>query len=886
MKTIITEANKNKIMENNTMQHPNNKNSQKREDSNEKDKNPMENKPKPNPNDTKPNDHKEPTPNALNMDKTKANWEDDSDDEQMNEGNSGSRGYQMKRGERTLVNDSSRTQPINIMKEGIDGNATEAGFKAMYQMKFTTPETNKMNIISQDTDNNQDSDTISWTRQEKEMIASWERDESFKGNPIKFHHLTTEEQDKILTERKNISKIVEKMRKKKYELGMPNYFHEKHPAPTPSPYGKPIPTSLPEAKTLEEAWQIPKKRATSSTPTRKVVRTTQIKDDNPFLPIAPQENTGKEEYSADNMEIENDASPQKMKPNGNTPIRGKRMNSAQLREALQATHEEFNEMADNFDAIMAEAKRYNEEQRNKLDDVDEDEPTTENKSQAKKENDTMPTTNHPKDYDTQEDETMTETNDKDNHHNENHQSRPQSSLQKAVQEEKHKQAQQQPSHTSTPEAPTTKSNNTKTKRIQGEYRTNLHMEFMQVEFKKIKDRTTLRQTTLGLMIAMLTVDNKLKFYDAYGDPVTLKDIEEISEEDYDKRFETNEAINRRPRKDEAKIKYNNAIQVQTYQELRRLKFLNEGENPYMHYLREHHIHTKTVGLITSNWYYRVGGWYGYKVQFLHNATIKQFIVNSIFEVISKSLLQEIEDALKNEGDLSEEVRLNQENFDLIFELQPETFSIGEGKENHTSAKVMEISCPGCILQQFRNLCLTSLPTDNETDPGKSLGYFAPSNIGTIMDTQAEGQEAIKLQLRRHNRETENQQNIPLFYIPDLTLQVLDDSRNPVTLRDRLLQISQGLTIFANDTDIPGHYKLIVKTDKQDASLKTTRDKIDEYLQKLYEPRPQLYHTEWGLPTAYRYKSNRIEIPQEADAITIYRQKMKNQVKNTRPKKPK
>jgi hypothetical protein len=29
----------------------------------------------------------------------------------------------------------------------------------------------------------------SWTRQEKEMIASWERDESFKGTDIKFHHL-------------------------------------------------------------------------------------------------------------------------------------------------------------------------------------------------------------------------------------------------------------------------------------------------------------------------------------------------------------------------------------------------------------------------------------------------------------------------------------------------------------------------------------------------------------------------------------------------------------------------------------------------------------------------------------------------------------------------
>jgi hypothetical protein len=77
----------------------------------------------------------------------------------------------------------------------------------------------------------------------------------------------------------------------------------------------------------------------------------------------------------------------------------------------------------------------------------------------------------------------------------------------------------------------------------------------------------------------------------------------MSEEDYDKRFETNEALNRRPRKDKAKIKYNNAIQVQTYDALRRLKFLNEGKNQIMLYLREHHIHTKTVGLITSNWYY-------------------------------------------------------------------------------------------------------------------------------------------------------------------------------------------------------------------------------------------------------------------------------------------
>jgi hypothetical protein len=29
------------------------------------------------------------------------------------------------------------------------------------------------------------------------------------------------------------------------------------------------------------------------------------------------------------------------------------MNSAQLREALKVTHEEFNKMADNFDVIMA-----------------------------------------------------------------------------------------------------------------------------------------------------------------------------------------------------------------------------------------------------------------------------------------------------------------------------------------------------------------------------------------------------------------------------------------------------------------------------------------------------------------------------------------------------
>jgi hypothetical protein len=297
----------------------------------------------------------------------------------------------------------------------------------------------------------------------------------------------------------------------------------------------------------------------------------------------------------------------------------------------------------------------------------------------------------------------------------------------------------------------------------------------------------------------------------------------------------------------------------------------------MQFLREHHIHTKTVGLITSNWYYRVGGWYGFKVQFLHNATIKHFIVESLFQTMTHSQLQEIEESLKNSGDLSEEVILDKDNFHMIFELQPETFSIGEGKENHTAAKVMEISCPGCILQQFRNLCIMALPLDNDTDPGKSLGYFASSNIGTIMDTQDEGKEAIKLQLRRHNRETENQQNIPLFYIPDLTLQVLDEQRNTVTLRDRLLQIANGITIFANNTDIPGHYKLIVKTDAQDTNLKPIRDKLDDYLSKLFEPRPTLYNPEWGLPTSYRYKPKRTELPQETDAMTIYRQKMKNQM---------
>jgi hypothetical protein len=357
-----------------------------------------------------------------------------------------------------------------------------------------------------------------------------------------------------------------------------------------------------------------------------------------------------------------------------------------------------------------------------------------------------------------------------------------------------------------------------TKRIAGKTRTTLHMEFMQYEFKSIKDQKDLKTAALGMLIAMLTTDSRLKFFDAYGDAVTLQDMEDMTPEDYDQRFETKEAINRRPRKDEAKTKYNNAIQVQTYEELRRLKFQHEGENAFMQYLRESHIHTQTIGLITSNWYYRVGGWYGFKVQYLHNPTIKTFIVRRLFQLITSSQLKEIEEILKNEGDLSEDTELNQDNFDTIFELNPQTFSMADSQKSVTTAKVMEISCPGCILQQFRNLCIKALPIDNEQEPGRSIGYFTPSNIGTIMETQEEGQEAILLQLRRHNREIENQQNIPLFFIPDMNLQVLDDSRTTVTLRDRLLQISKGLTIFPNNTDIPGHYKLIIKAHFKDIKM--------------------------------------------------------------------
>jgi hypothetical protein len=144
-----------------------------------------------------------------------------------------------------------------------------------------------------------------------------------------------------------------------------------------------------------------------------------------------------------------------------------------------------------------------------------------------------------------------------------------------------------------------------------------------------------------------------------------------------------------------------------------------------------------------------------------------------------------------------------------------------------------------------------------------------------METQAEGQEAILLQLRRHNREIENQQNIPLFFIPDMNLQVLDDSRATVTLRERILQISKGLTIFPNNTDIPGHYKLIIKAQFQD--IKSIRDKVDEFLRNLFDGRTTLYNQTWGLPTAYKFKPRRIETPNESDAITVYRQRMKNQV---------
>jgi hypothetical protein len=213
------------------------------------------------------------------------------------------------------------------------------------------------------------------------------------------------------------------------------------------------------------------------------------------------------------------------------------MNSAQLREALEATHDEFNDMADNFDAIMKEAQIYNAQLQTNHQTQNNDEEKADNNDNKPSSPDNKPP-NALSTYDTTDD---TDMNDVDNKTPSS--GHKQSSLQKAVQDENKKHQEMKQSHPAQTGNTTNPNHKTNAKRITGELRTNLHMEFMQVEFKKIKDRTTLRQTALGLLIAMLTTNNRLKFYDAYGDPVTLKDLEDMSEDDYDKRLKTNEALN-------------------------------------------------------------------------------------------------------------------------------------------------------------------------------------------------------------------------------------------------------------------------------------------------------------------------------------------------------
>jgi hypothetical protein len=122
-----------------------------------------------------------------------------------------------------------------------------------------------------------------------------------------------------------------------------------------------------------------------------------------------------------------------------------------------------------------------------MDDKQEDGTEDEDLLQHMSEHNASTTNHHPQDYDTKDNENMDDPEVIDFPPNQNSQHKPQSSLQKVVQEEQQKQTQQKQIQDNQPEATPLNQHSTKTKRIIGKYHANLHMEFMQIKFKTMKD---------------------------------------------------------------------------------------------------------------------------------------------------------------------------------------------------------------------------------------------------------------------------------------------------------------------------------------------------------------------------------------------------------------
>jgi hypothetical protein len=285
--------------------------------------------------------------------------------------------------------------------------------------------------------------------------------------------------------------------------------------------------------------------------------------------------------------------------------------------------------------------------------------------------------------------------------------------------------------------------------------------------------------------------------------------------------------------------------MRTYKKLDTLKFSNGRQNPLYEYITKHKLKLKSTDLKTSNWYYCSGAFFGIELKLAHRMEIKTKIAHRLGKFVTKEELLLLQTELQNNCDLDMSDTLEKTDLQKIFELTPSIFTMRDPTRLH-SAKAMELSCPGYILEPFRNLCIRALP-DSISNQSR-YGFYMPSNITKLMDTKEEGKTANITNIIQHNKQVAKQTSFNVFYIPNINQEVTDDDGTSTTIREWLMDVNDALALYTNDhTDIPGHYRIIIPDEE---NLDQCRECTESVLKKIFSD-DKSYNKEWGCPSIYK-----------------------------------
>jgi hypothetical protein len=229
------------------------------------------------------------------------------------------------------------------------------------------------------------------------------------------------------------------------------------------------------------------------------------------------------------------------------------------------------------------------------------------------------------------------------------------------------------------------------------------------------------------MKCLIKINDRNEFLDTYGETVTVNMVSNMTLEDFEQRFETkSQKVIYGRKKNDPHYKYNQVLMLKAYKSINLQKFSQGRQNPLFDYLTKHNLQLKATDLKTSNWYYRVGGYLGISLPFIHRIELKTQIAQRLGQSIRDNELLLIQTEMQNNCDLDLSEDLTKNDIIKIFELSPALFSMRETQSKFHLARGMELSCPSYILEPFRNLCTRALP--DALSEEHRYGYFMPSNL--------------------------------------------------------------------------------------------------------------------------------------------------------------